>query len=137
MCDLSCRHFGGFPGGTRGKEFPCQFRRCMRCRFHPEFGKIPWSSKWQDTPAFFPGKFHGQKSLVGYSPLGHKESNMTEQWSSSSSRQFLDDLCNIEEVHLYFCFLNHELVLNSIKCFPASIDMYLFFKPINLMDYID
>ena len=128
-CDLSCKHSGGFPGGASGKEFPCQCRRCMRCRFHPWFGKIPWSSKWQATPAFCPRKSHGQKSLLGYSPLGHKESNNTEQWSSSSGRRFSDDLYNIEGVHLYFCFLNHELVFNSVRCFCASVDisMCLFF----------
>ena len=31
-------------------------------------GKIPWRRKWLTTPVFFPGKFHGQRSLVGYSP---------------------------------------------------------------------
>ena len=39
-------------------------------------------SKWQPTPVFLPGKFHGQKSLVGYSPWGCKESDMTEQLHS-------------------------------------------------------
>ena len=34
--------------------------------------------KWQPTPVFLPGKFHGQKSLVNYSPRGHKEFDMTE-----------------------------------------------------------
>ena len=41
-------------------------------------GKIPWSRKWQLTPVFSPGKFHGQRSLAGYSPWGPKESDMTE-----------------------------------------------------------
>ena len=41
--------------------------------------KIPWSKKWQPTPVFLPGKFHGQRSLTGYSPWGCKESDMTEQ----------------------------------------------------------
>ena len=36
------------------------------------------SRKWQPTPAFLPGKSHGQRSLVGYSPGGHKESDTTE-----------------------------------------------------------
>ena len=36
------------------------------------------SRKWQPTSVFLPGKFHGQRSLVGYSPCGHTESNMTE-----------------------------------------------------------
>ena len=35
-------------------------------------------NKWQPTPVFLPGKSHGQRSLVGYSPWGHKESDMTE-----------------------------------------------------------
>ena len=31
--------------------------------------KIPWSRKWQPTLVFLSGKFHGRRSLVGYSPL--------------------------------------------------------------------
>ena len=38
----------------------------------------PWSRKWQPTAVFLPEKFHGQRSLGGYSPWGHKESDMTE-----------------------------------------------------------
>ena len=36
-----------------------------------------WIRKWQPTPVSLPGKSHGQKSLVGCSPWGHKESGMT------------------------------------------------------------
>ena len=35
--------------------------------------KIPWRRKWQPTPLFLPEKSHGQRSLVGYSPWGHRE----------------------------------------------------------------
>ena len=35
--------------------------------------------QWQPAPVFFPGEFCGQRSLVGYSPWRHKESDMTEQ----------------------------------------------------------
>ena len=38
----------------------------------PWVRKIPWRRKWQPTPVFWPGKSHGQRSLVGYSPWGHK-----------------------------------------------------------------
>ena len=41
-------------------------------------GNIPWRKKWQLTPVFLSGKFHGKRSLVGYSPWGLKESDMTE-----------------------------------------------------------
>ena len=34
----------------------------------PWVGKIPWRGEWQPTPGFLPGKFHGQRTLVGYSP---------------------------------------------------------------------
>ena len=38
----------------------------------------PWRREWQPTPVFLPGEYHGQRSLVGYSPQGHKELGMTE-----------------------------------------------------------
>ena len=38
-----------------------------------------WRRKWHPTPVFLPGKSHGQRSLVGYSPWGHKESDTTER----------------------------------------------------------
>ena len=41
----------------------------------------PWKRAWQPTPVFLPGESHGQRSLVGYSPCGCKESNITEQQS--------------------------------------------------------
>ena len=43
----------------------------------PGEGKTPWRREQQPTPVFWPGEFHGQRSLVGYSPT-HKESDMTE-----------------------------------------------------------
>ena len=41
-------------------------------RFSPWVRKIPWRKKWLPTPVFLPGESHGQRSLVGYSPRGHK-----------------------------------------------------------------
>ena len=38
----------------------------------------PWKRKWQSIPVLLPGKSHGQRSLVGYSPWGRKESDTTE-----------------------------------------------------------
>ena len=45
--------------------------------------KIPWRSKWQPTPVVLPGKSHGQRSLVSYSPQGCKKLDMTE-WLNSN-----------------------------------------------------
>ena len=68
--------FWGLPGASDSKEFSCQFRRP---RFNPWVGKIPWRREWQPTSVLLPGEFHGQRSLVGYSPRDLKESDMTEQ----------------------------------------------------------
>ena len=70
----------GFPGGTSGKESTCQ---CRRHRFNPWVRKIPWKRKRQPTAVFLPGKSHGQRSLVGYSLWGCKESVTTEQLSTT------------------------------------------------------
>ena len=43
-----------------------------RPRFDPWVGKILWKRKWQPTPVFLPGAFHGQRSLEGYSPWDPK-----------------------------------------------------------------
>ena len=44
----------------------------------PGLGKPPGGGHGKPTPVFLPGKFHGQRSLVGYTPWGCKESDMTE-----------------------------------------------------------
>ena len=49
--------------------------QCGRPGFDPWVGNIPWRRKWQSTPVLLPGKSHGQRSLVGYSPWGCKESD--------------------------------------------------------------
>ena len=56
----------------------CQCRRLRRKGFNPWVGKIPWRRKSQPTPVFLSEKSHGQRSLAGYSPWGHKESDTTE-----------------------------------------------------------
>ena len=52
--------------------------QCERPGFKPWVGKISWRRKSQPTPVFLRGKSHGLRSLVGYSPRGRKESDMTE-----------------------------------------------------------
>ena len=68
----------GFPGGASGKEPACSCRRHKRLGFNSWVGKIPWRRAWQPTPVLLPGESHGQRSLAGYSPQGHKELDTTE-----------------------------------------------------------
>ena len=51
----------------------------LRPGFDPWVGKIPWRREWLPTPVLLPGEFRGQRSLAGFSPWDHKESDMTKQ----------------------------------------------------------
>ena len=58
-------------------------------------GKIPWRREWLPTPVFLSGKFHEQRSWVGYSPAGGKDSDTTKQLTRSHA---MPDIC----MHLYY-----------------------------------
>ena len=61
-------YFLGFPGGSVVKKLPAKAGDV----FDPRIRKIPWRRKGEPTPEFLPGKSHGQRSLAGCSPWGHK-----------------------------------------------------------------
>ena len=65
----------GFPGGSDGKESVCNAEDSGSI---PELGRSPWEVNDYPLQNSFLGN-HGQRSLVGYSPWGHKELDMTEQ----------------------------------------------------------
>ena len=54
------------------QSFPASREPLYPCK------EVQWGRKWQPSPVFLPGESHGQRSLVGYSPPSHKESDMTE-----------------------------------------------------------
>ena len=60
--------------------------QCGRPRLNPWVRKIPWRREWQPTSVFLPGESHGWRSLEGYSPRGHKESDMTELLTHNHKR---------------------------------------------------
>ena len=64
LCNIL--HINGFPGAQTVKNLPAIL--LGRPGFDPYVGKIPWRREWPPTPVFLPGKFHEQRSLVGYSP---------------------------------------------------------------------
>ena len=87
-----------FPFNPRGSDGKSICLQCGRPRFGRWVGKILWRRKWQPTPVLLPGESHGGRSLAGYSPRGHKESDMTEQ------------------LHFLFNPLNvHAAILSSLK----------------------
>ena len=67
-------HPKGFPGGSNDKASPAVQETWVRFLGQ----KLPWGKEWQPTPVFWPGDFHGKRSLAGYTVHGLTESDMTE-----------------------------------------------------------
>ena len=99
--------------------------RCNRCGFSPRVRKSPWRREWQPIPVFLLGKFHGQRSLAGYSSWGRWESDMTEhtfllsmekpsQKSSAETRWPEVDEQGGNSVYLVMC-LKHRGFFLGIK----------------------
>ena len=60
------------------KNLPANAGDIKRPRFYPWVGMISWRREWLPTPIFLSGEFHGQRSLVGYSPWDCRELETTE-----------------------------------------------------------
>ena len=71
--------FAGAICGSDGKESACN----TELGSISGLGRSPGGGEWQHTPVFLPGESQGQRSLVGYSPWGRKESDTTEQFTLS------------------------------------------------------
>ena len=82
-CIMANWNWMGLAWYVSGKELACQ---CWRCDFNSWVGNIRWGRKWQPTVAFLPGKYHGQRSLAGYSPWDRKQSYMTD-WTTIVTEQ--------------------------------------------------
>ena len=103
MLHMKLRLLMGFLRWCSGKEPSFQSRSCKRPRFGPWVRKILWRRKWQPAAVFLPGKSHGQRSLVGYSPGGRKELDAAESLST------------------YTCTHSREIVVNHLG-WPSVIN---------------
>ena len=87
----------------------------------------PWRRKWQPTPVFLPGKSHRRRSLVGYSPRGPKELDMTE-WLHFHFLSFCPSFAQSRETSLNSVFLLYPTfdfpgnfkIYQDCNCFPSS-----------------
>ena len=114
----------GFPSWLSGKESACQ---CRKCVFYPRVGKIPWRKKWQPTPVFLPGKSHDQRSLVGCSPWGHKESDTIKDMHTWHCRQWL--LFTIHTYYSFFPIFTWFFTFRSCVCVCVCVcNMMAFWK---------
>ena len=90
-----------------------------RPRFHPWVGKIPWRRAWQPTPVFLPGESRGQRSLVGYSPWDHKESDTTEATKRTHTARLVCMHISVY-AHLHVCYSQrHQSTAPATEKNPA------------------
>ena len=75
-------------------------------------GKIPWRRKWQLDPVFLPGEFHGQRSLVGYSP-----------WVTKS-RTWLNDF--------HFFTSSSSCISYTLNLWENTFSPFIIFKILNI-----
>ena len=75
QCALDSLAVKGLSSSSDGKASACN----ADLGSIPGLGRFPRRRKWQPTAVFLPEESHGQRSLAGYSPWGHKELDTTEQ----------------------------------------------------------
>ena len=102
----------GFQVALVVPEAVCQYKRPKGSGFNPWVQTIPWRRKWQRTPALSPGKSHGRRSLIGYSPWGCKESDTTERLHFRFHRW--DWICTHHTIP-HMALLPHHLRKHSIS----------------------
>ena len=112
--------------------------QCKRCRFDSSCGKIPWRRKWQPTPVFLTGEFHGQRRLVGYSAWDHKELDMTEGTEQQqqycihdlASATFSTSSCTT----IQFAFFTPATsVFRCFQCFPSNKPCFPRYKSLHML----
>ena len=114
VCDRS-----GVPRCIGVKEPTCQCRRHKEIPGpDPWIRKIPWRREWQPTPVFLHGESQGQRTLAGYSPWGHRESDTTERLTLSLHFQ-----CVLALPHLtsFFSDLFGRLCASMKEILPAIL----------------
>ena len=118
-------HIGnhGLPRWISCQEPICQ---CRRHGFDPWVRNFCWRKKWQPTPVFLPGKSHGQRSLVGYSPWSCKRVKhdlaTKEQWLAMMWRKWV--ILTIKG-HTFFQLRWFPNTFNKSERWPFSVVSWL------------
>ena len=112
-----------------GKESTCQ---CRRCRFDSQVRKIPWRRKWQPTPVFLPGKSHGQRSLVGFTPWGHKR--VGHDLATEQQISLVSYIIFIELFHLSVLLHKKGMIRKSSPRIATTPEVIVKIKWINIYE---
>ena len=96
------------------------FSAMQRHRFDPWIRKILWRSKWQPIPVFLLGKFHGWRSLIGYSPWVAKSRTQLSNFTGS-----LEEETGYAQLPCYLCLFLRDLpvIEDPVFCSDSMICM--------------
>ena len=127
----------GLPRWFSGRESTCN---AGRCGFDPWVRKIPWRRKWQPTAVFLPGDSCGQRSLVSYSPWGHRVMfNLTTKQQQTHTQGLGGCVCRIansiplEQAHgkgagrLIIIAITYQKALQAFSSRPLWNSIQFFF----------
>ena len=92
--------------------------QCERPGFDPWVGKLPWRRAWQPTPVFLPGKTHRQRILMGYSPKGCKDLDMTELLNTHAHSPYVSFLEIFLRTNIKILHLSKDIYSTSNNYFP-------------------
>ena len=98
-----------------------QCRRPKRLGFDPWVRKFPWRKKWQLTPVILLGKSRRQKSLVGYSPWGHKELDMAEHTHIHKQRRIMQLLSHPCLPAIWFPSSEADVITSFLLSIPDIV----------------
>ena len=101
----------GLQRSLNSEKSVCQFRSH---RFNPWVRNFPWRRKWQLTPVFLLGKPHVQRSLVGYSPWGCKQPDLTE-WLSMHTHTFVNTINYFWGLMIFLGPYQKQIILHPIS----------------------
>ena len=118
VLDSNFKHYS-WMDGNRPTSTPKTRKSAFLWCFHFQIklrSLLPWRREWQPTLVFLPGESHRQRSLVGYSPWGGKESDKTESHTHTHTQKL---------ANLMWRFCYHRKALTTSFCYvirePQSI----------------
>ena len=111
------RKHPGLPGSPVVKD-PAANRRH---RFNPRVGKTPLEEEMATHSVFLPGKSHRQRSLVGYSPWGPKESDMTKHTCARAHTHTHTHTHTHENAMSWMAYKQQKLIFHSSKAWMSKI----------------
>ena len=94
----------GLPRWFSSKKFACNAREAGDAGLIPGSGRSPEGGHGNPLQYSWPENPHGQRSLVGYSPKGRKESDTTEQRSTSTQNKTYGCIYLIKKLTVLYLF---------------------------------